>query len=307
MDQFKQILVAVDLCQGDRIVYHELPPPSLAAVRRAFWLAKRNQARLTFFYTLDVTAAAERMIAEAAREATPLDEATKLLQGLVEQAAEQGIEADSMVCFGKSWLEIIRQVLRGGHDLVLAGTRHLGSVEGLLLGSTGVKLLRKCPCPVWITQPDMEKPIRSVLVAHCLRTVGDQAMDLGCSLASLQNSRLHVLHALEIPESVGILPSEVSPEQMAQYEANANAHIRGQLEQHQFADEPHVHIIAEPADVAILETIQQHDIEVVVMGTIARGGVAGFITGNTAERLLPQIPCSILAVKPPDFVSPVHV
>ena len=39
--------------------------------------------------------------------------------------------------------------------------------------------------------------------------------------------------------------------------------------------------------------------------TIARTGIPGVIVGNTAERLLPQIPCSVLAVKPADFKSPI--
>ena len=45
--------------------------------------------------------------------------------------------------------------------------------------------------------------------------------------------------------------------------------------------------------------------DLLVMGTIARTGIAGFIVGNTAERLLPRIPCSVLAIKPEGFVSPV--
>jgi len=56
--------------------------------------------------------------------------------------------------FGKSWIEIIRQVLREQHDLVITGTRDLGAHGRLLFGSTGMKLLRYCPCPVWVTKPD---------------------------------------------------------------------------------------------------------------------------------------------------------
>lgn len=44
---------------------------------------------------------------------------------------------------------------------------------------------------------------------------------------------------------------------------------------------------------------------VVVMGTLARAGLRGLIIGNTAERLLDDVEASILAVKPPGFVSPV--
>jgi nucleotide-binding universal stress UspA family protein len=45
--------------------------------------------------------------------------------------------------------------------------------------------------------------------------------------------------------------------------------------------------------------------DLVVMGTIARTGISGFIIGNTAESILDQLTCSVLAVKPPGFVTPV--
>ena len=65
--------------------------------------------------------------------------------------------------------------------------------------------------------------------------------------------------------------------------------------------------VVEPPDFAIMNCIEQHDIDLVVMGTVGRAGISGFITGNTAERLLPRIPCSLLAVKPPDYNTPVSL
>ena len=56
-----------------------------------------------------------------------------------------------------------------------------------------------------------------------------------------------------------------------------------------------------------MNCIKQHAVELLVMGTVGRTGISGFITGNTVERLLPQIPCSLLAVKPPGFESPVSL
>jgi hypothetical protein len=41
------------------------------------------------------------------------------------------------------------------------------------------------------------------------------------------------------------------------------------------------------------------------MGTIGRSGVPGLLIGNTAERMLSAVDCSILALKPEGFVSPV--
>ena len=47
---------------------------------------------------------------------------------------------------------------------------------------------------------------------------------------------------------------------------------------------------------------QKHDL--VIMGTVCRTGVAGFFIGNTAENVLQKVDCSVLTVKPEDFVSP---
>ena len=50
----------------------------------------------------------------------------------------------------------------------------------------------------------------------------------------------------------------------------------------------------------------QLDADLVVMGTVGRTGIAGLFIGNTAEMVLEQVQCSVLAVKPAGFVSPVQ-
>jgi nucleotide-binding universal stress UspA family protein len=52
-------------------------------------------------------------------------------------------------------------------------------------------------------------------------------------------------------------------------------------------------------------TITLSRIDVVVMGTVARTGVAGLVMGNTAERVLQRLYRSVLTVKPPGFDCPV--
>jgi len=41
------------------------------------------------------------------------------------------------------------------------------------------------------------------------------------------------------------------------------------------------------------------------MGTVGRVGIPGFFIGNTAEEILKRVECSVLAIKPAGFVSPV--
>ena len=131
------------------------------------------------------------------------------------------------------------------------------------------------------------------------------ALELGSSMAQIQDAQLHVLHALEYPEEDTLFTASVSVENAARYRAEARQQIESQLAGVELTRPPQIHIVKEPPDYAILNHIDTHMIELLVMGTIARTGITGVTVGNTAERLLPQIPCSVLAIKPADFKSPI--
>ena len=57
----------------------------------------------------------------------------------------------------------------------------------------------------------------------------------------------------------------------------------------------------------IPDFVRKNDIDLIVMGTLARSGIKGFLIGNTAEKIVSEIHCSVLAVKPDGFVSPITV
>jgi len=40
------------------------------------------------------------------------------------------------------------------------------------------------------------------------------------------------------------------------------------------------------------------------MGTVGRSGIKGFFMGNTAEKILNNINCSVLAIKPHGWKTP---
>lgn len=58
----------------------------------------------------------------------------------------------------------------------------------------------------------------------------------------------------------------------------------------------------DPADVTS-RFVKDEGINLLVMGTVARTGVPGFFIGNTAEEILHAINCSVLSIKPEDFVA----
>ena len=48
-------------------------------------------------------------------------------------------------------------------------------------------------------------------------------------------------------------------------------------------------------------------IDLIIIGTVCRRGLAGLIIGNTAEDVLQHVNCSVLALKPEGFVSPIKL
>ena len=306
MINFHNILVGIDLGPNVESLSGSLSPPNLEAVERAMAIAEKSNATVTFVSVLDAGDTTRRMIHDANHVASNVfDEAHALLSQFVQQANQRGISAEAKVVMGKSWIKLIQEVLKQKHDLVIVGTRHEGFVDRVLFGSTAIKLLRKCPCPVWVTKPSHGLPMSSVLVAHDLGPVGRHALDLGVALAEAFDLQLHLIHAIPQlpvgdPTGFGITP----PGAESMHE-EAHERILVELGGANLQRTPEIRVMSGFPESAIMEMIQEKSIDLLIMGTLGRSGIRGAITGNTAERLLPNLQCSMLAIKPVDFQCPI--
>ncbi|MDB5387978.1 MAG: UspA protein [Planctomycetaceae bacterium] len=312
MSEAQNILVGVDLSHGDHLISTDLTDAARTVVDRAIELASKSGANLTFFAAIDLPPHTLEYYEDEDPNAL-LDlgnKADKVLDGLVQKAIGSGVkQAFAGHAVGKSWLELVKRVLRGHHDLLMAGTRDLSDLQTLIFGSTGLKLLRNCPCPVWITRAHIETKKRHVLVADDLSPVGARLIRLGAQIALAEGADLHVLHALEHSwetSQIGIDPRQEAF--LMRASQTAESKIQSHLdcpEVRALSQPPKIHVRQGQAGKNILLAISELQIDLLVMATIARSGLAGFIMGNTAERLLPQVTCSVIAVKPDDFKCPI--
>jgi universal stress protein E len=317
MQCFKNVLVGVDLSRCRRLDVTELTPDALEVIDHGIWLAQPNGSELLFFTALNIPEEALHHLEEDRRthvRRTVEELANKVLAELVRRAEGQGVAATSRLVLGRGWQEIIRQVLRGGHDLVVIGTRNRTGLRRLLFGSTSLKLLRRCPCPVLVVKAGHgSRPLRT-LIATDLKPAAESAMRLGLCLGKLLGGPVHILHVVEYPLDTLWGSLEADAHTVAYHRRvreTAARTLQEQLERagHQAGD-PGVQLhlsegVGGVPDVAIQEFIAAHHIDLLVMGTIARTGLMWITFGNTAERLLPEVDCSLLAVKPPDFQSSV--
>ncbi len=230
------------------------------------------------------------------------------------------------VAVGTRFLEVIRAVANHGHDLVIKSAENPEGIEKLF-GSDDDHLLRKCPCPVWIMKPD-ERPdydcilaavdVQASQVSPVVAELNLLIGELAGSLAVSDFAALHLVHAWEAHAETLLRATSDRPDEaraafldaeLARSQAGMDTLCRQLRERIGRDAYEHIalstHITRGSAKTVILETAADLDADLVVMGTVARTGIPGLIIGNTAEAILDQIHCSVLAVKPPGFVPPV--
>jgi universal stress protein E len=318
MPSFQNILAGLDLAACKPLATSSLGPIPRDAFRRAVQLARIHSARLTLFTALNVSEEALRFLDEAERTHVVsefADAVNRVLCELEQEARTEGVRATHKLASGKGWLEIIKQVLRERHDLVVVGTRDQTGFRRVLFGNTAMKLLRRCPCPVLVNKVGTGGPSPRLLIATDLKASSEAALRLGIELGKKMNAHVDILHVVEYP--LDRIWTTTTPDGR---ELGYHIKVRSEAEQvlyHQLEKTDYkalgscleVHMADGDGlpDIAIQHFIQIHQIQILVMGTIGRGGIQGIMIGNTAERLLPEVHCSVLAVKPPDFVCPIKL
>jgi len=321
MKRFSNILLMADAALADSI-----------ALKRAVALALNNQASLTLVDSVDSIPTEMQMAVTAITPAELVDmvvsEKRERLEKVVKAAAKNGIEIKANVLVGKPFLEIIRQVLRNKHDLVIKCVEPSTTLKDVLFGSTDMHLMRKCPCPVWIIKPTEHQHFRRILAAvdqDPEDTVKDilnrQILEMSTAMALTEFSELHIVHAWHLitenifrSDRTDVTDAEVDA--MVAEEANKRKQwleslvsTYGNKRDKDAVDylDPQLHLIKGDAKHIVPTIARELNVDLIIMGTIARTGIPGFFMGNTAESILNQIDCSVLTIKPPGFVSPVSL
>lgn len=316
MKRFSNILLVADAGM-DRSV----------ALKNAVRLAKSNHATLTVVSVVeDVFGEPTSLGSSSEFREIALKEERQKLDDVIKSIAKADIAIASKLLIGKPFIEIIRQVLRFGHDLVIKSADEDQSLRDFMFCSTDMHLLRKCPCPVWINQSSEKPHYQRVLAAlgHDAEEVvtddlNRQILEMSTSLALSEFSELHIVHAWRLScESFMRSPrTGISDTEVDAMVARTAAECRCWLEDivtiySGRADKdaidylkPQLHVIKGTAAHIVPTIARELDVDLVIMGTVGRTGIPGFFIGNTAESILAQLDCSVLAIKPAGFVSPI--
>ena len=274
--------------------------PEVAAFAEA--LASANGAKLTL----------AEPAADPDESGTPAG--SERLAEIARGLSGEGVDTRALALAGKPWLDVLREVVRSEYDLVIVAT----AARARGFDSDTQQLLRKCPCPVWVVRPGRAQRIDRVLAAidvtatdRVQRSLNTQILGHAAAVAERMDADLHIVHAWRVVGEEQLRRMGMSARTAAGHDSDWRADygrlVDELLEGHQLdAHRTHIHLIEGSPSSVIPRVAEQEEIDLIVMGTVCRTGVAGFLIGNTAESVLQEVGCAVLAVKPIGFETPVE-
>ena len=302
MSLFNRILVDIDALAAAH-----------PALEQAMALAARCGARVTVVDVLPDVPRAARQFVTPAIEQELVDDRRTRLTALAERLRSD-VAVDTAVIRGRPGLAVIEHAIAGGYDLVVRSHARDLAPEPRPFGPVDMQLLRHCPCPVWLVGPKPPAGPRHLLAAvdaggqdPAEEALNRAILELAAGMRDLEGGTLAVLHAWTA-FGEELLRPRLSDDQFTEYESASRNAAAAALDalMRQFAGQlagVRAELVKGDPEVVIPEFAASHDVDLVVMGTIGRTGLTGLIVGNTAERILQRLRASVLAIKPPGFVS----
>ncbi len=285
-------------------------------------LARENQAELT------VVRAARKVRQDESIELVPeqtinihdllIKEYQAQLDDVAARVKHDDIHLTTKILVGTPFIEIIREVISQEHDLIMMTSEGKGGLKERLFGSMSLHLMRKSPCPVWVRKPSVKKTRRRILAAvdpdpmdttrNALNAV---VLQLASTVAERSSAELHIAHAwIAFGEALLLSRGAASSAEIEKYAQDEQAKQRERLDalitKHSCHDAT-IHMVKGDAGSVVVSLARSEKIDLLVMGTVCRTGIPGFIIGNTAEKILDEVDCSVLTVKPEGFISPVQL
>lgn len=309
MPHFKNVLVVIDPTEDNQ-----------KAFSRALELAQKQELTLTVFLTIyDFSYEMTTMLSGEEREQmrqAVIKERSDWLAELIQKSQETMREINTKVVWhNRPYESIIRAVIEGNFDLVIKGTHQHDHLRSVIFTPTDWHLLRKCPCSVLLVK-DHEWPEHGqVLAAVSAGTQDEEHQQLNDKIVSeakhmsqLLKANTHLINAYPpTPINISVEIPEFDADDYNASVRNYHQETMTALSNKHGLTEDTCHIYEGMPEDVIPRAANELDAELVVIGTIGRRGFSAALIGNTAEHVIDNINCDLLAIKPDGFETPIKL
>lgn len=219
------------------------------------------------------------------------------------------------VLVGSPAAALITEVERSGADLLVRShARDLSAMRPKPYGPIDRELVRGSPAPVLLAAPGV-RPRHPQIVGAVAPDDGEARVEAlnrtiissTAAWSSILDGSPTVLQAWT-PVLEWRLSSQCSGDELAGYTEESRQQVIAQMTaavRDAGADPREVGVAARRGvvDDVLPSFIVSRGIDLVVLGVTPRRGLSRLVLGNTAERLLRHLPCSVLTVKPDHCAS----
>lgn len=295
MDLLKSIVVGVDFtaCSHDALVQ---------AIRLSEW----NRADLHVVHVIDTL-----VIVELQESLSPL--VVEMERTLVEDAKKAWAEfsadipnaakLDFAVAVNNPIIELTRRCRDRKADLLVLGAHGVTHDRGV--GTLAGQLVRRGPSRTLLVRPGQTGPFRLVVVGIDFSEMSRRALEQAMRVAAEDDAQVHAVHVFRPPwKGLMFKPSNVDASPAAQ--AKHRDALRARLEEFCRPHDPQVQWTSPRFDLVentshgagLVEYAKAAGADLVALGTRGKTNLRDVLLGSTAERVLRQAHCSILAVRP---------
>ena len=242
-----------------------------------------------------------------------LDHRQVQLDRLAQPLRRRGFTVDTSAVWGKRFeRHILQAISELQPDLVLKTTHRHGLLKRLVLNNTDWYLIRHCAVPLWLVkQPETEFKSFCASVDPLHEADKPAALDsklvaITRALASATGADFQVVHCYSpLPHTLAfdaglIADYEGYTADVERYHAEG---FRSFTASEGIAEDRQ-HLLRGYPEQVIPDYVEQNNISLLVMGAISRSRLESALVGHTAERLLDEVACDLLIVKPDGFVDP---
>lgn len=224
------------------------------------------------------------------------------LDELVARAKERGVRARQELVEGAAARALLAVARQQSAGLIMVAPRRQGSsvLDRFLHGSTAERLLRHAEMSLWIVHPDATPQVKTVFVPVDFSPVSERAVGLARRVHETWGAKVFIIHAIEYPREIALRRLPQADESIRAYREEVHDDVARKFDKLLGGDRGWCHVLLSHDWVvrSLPELVVRENADLVIMGSVGRGGVSGFFIGNTAEKLFRLMECSTWVMKP---------
>ena len=210
-------------------------------------------------------------------------EAIKHLESVKAQAAEEGVNCVTIVSRNEEpYEDIVHHASENNVYMIMMGTHGRSEMKRLMMGSVTAKVIGHASCNILVLPLNAKVECKNVLIATDGSKYSEAAASEALGIAKRCGSSLIVL-------SVALSDAELTAT-----EDNVNKVSEAAAKE----DIKTTSIVTKgkPYE-SIIETAKQKDVDVIVVGSHGRTGLARLLMGSVAERVIGLSESAVMVVK----------